>query len=701
MINKLKKLGFYLLSLAFLISSSLLGVFYYYGRDLPSELTLLNYDPPATTRIFSSENELIEEYAIEHRLIVGFKDIPLIIKGAFIIAEDREFYNHSGLSFQSLLRAIIENTARKSWTKRPAGGSTITQQVAKNLLVGNAKNFSRKIREAIMAFRIESSIPKDKILEIYLNQLYLGKGCYGIGEACNFYFNKTMSKIEPHEAAFLAAIPSAPSVYVNAYNSPKLLMKRNSILYQMYDMGYIDKDQLKYALTQPIKINSKKNKLFSPYFSNEVFRLFLQSISKDSFFRNGYSIKSTMNKKFQYCAQKALEDGIIEYTNQNTFWRGTLGNIFENKAISLKEINNQLPNIINKVQACIVKKINSDDLICELENKKLIRVNCLKYSSKEISLGDIVLCRQKGKSFELYQTPKVSGGIAIMDLSSGNILALSGGYSFDLSSFNCITQAKRQPGSTIKPFVYAAAIESGKDEYDVIEDKPLTIILSNGERYTPHNYSGKSYGKTYLRDGLIYSRNLTTINLAREIGMKQISTLLKSANLANGKIPISAVLGAIEVTPIQLLSAFSAFFNNGKMISPRFITDITKSTHLSSFEPIKENLCSSKQIKIMEPETAETIKNLLHDVVKYGTANSISNLEEKFNLELFGKTGTTNDFKDAWFVGTIKDKLNTYLICIFIGYPKPKSLGEHCSGAKVALPVFANFINYFYSNLEN
>lgn len=700
MLNKLRKLCFYFLSFVFFVSTFVFAIFYYYGCDLPSETTLLNYNPPTTTRIFSSENELIEEYAIEHRLIVNFKDIPLIVKGAFIIAEDREFYSHSGLSFQSLMRAVIENTAKKSWARKPAGGSTITQQVAKNLLVGNAKNFSRKIREAIMAFRIESSISKDKILEIYLNQLYLGKGCYGIGEACNYYFNKTLSEIEPHEAAFLAAIPSAPTVYVNSYNSPKLLMKRNSILYQMYDMGYINKAQLKHAIDQPIKINAKKNKLFSPYFSNEVFRLFLQYVSKSSFFRSGYSIKTTMNKKVQYCAQKALEDGIIAYTNKNISWNGTIGNISENK-ISLNEIYSQLPNTINKIQACIVRKINSDNLICEILNKKLIKVNCLKYSLKGLSLGDIILYRQNGKSFEMYQTPEVTGGIAIMDLAKGDILALAGGYSFDLGTFNCMTQAQRQPGSTIKPFVYAAAIESGKDEYDIVEDKPLTFILSNGERYTPHNYNGKAYGKTYLRDGLIYSRNLTTVNLAKEVGMNRISDLLKKANLAKGKVPISAVLGSIEVSPIQLLAAYSAFFNDGKMVMPRFITNIEKFARISDFEKAKNSLCSSIQKKIMTSKTAYIIKNILHDVVKCGTAKNVCDLEEKFNLEIFGKTGTTNDFKDAWFVGAIKDDLKTYLVCIFIGYSKPKSLGEHCSGANVALPVFANFINYFYSNIKN
>lgn len=700
MLQKIRKLGFYFLSFAFIIAVFALSVFYYYGRDLPSEKTLLNYAPPTTTRIFSSEGELIEEYAVEHRLIVNFNDIPLIIKGAFIIAEDREFYSHSGISFQSLLRAIIENTARKSWTRKPAGGSTITQQVAKNLLVGNAKKFSRKIREAIMAFRIEASIPKDKILEIYLNQLYLGKGCYGIGEACEYYFNKTVDKIEPHEAAFLASIPTAPTVYVNSYNSPKLLMKRNSVLYQMYDMGYINKEQLKHAVIQPINIKFRKNKVFAPYFSNEIFRLFLQNTSKDSFFKNGYLIKTTMRRNFQYFAQKALEDGIIEYT-KSTPWEGVIGNIDDNKAITLSEINKRLPNVINKIQAAIVKQITPDYLVCEIENNELINIKHTKQSNS-IKPGDVILSRLNGRDFELYQSPKITGGIAIMEIPSGEIVALSGGYSFDLSSFNCITQAQRQPGSTIKPFVYAAAIEAGKNEYDIVEDEPLTIILSNGERYTPHNYNGKVYGKTYLRDGLIYSRNLTTVNLAAEIGMKKISNLLKSADLAKRNLPISAVLGSIEVTPIQLLTAFSAFFNNGKMITPKFV----RSVDSSAFTPVncdalRERLCNSKQVKILEGETAAIIKNMLHDVVKYGTAKSASPLEEKFGIELFGKTGTTNDSKDAWFVGAIKDKTNTYLVCIFLGYPKPKSLGEHRSGSNVALPVFCNFVNYFYSALRN
>ncbi len=343
--QKLRKISFYFFSFIFVFLLFAFSVFYYYGRDLPSELTLLDYAPPTTTKIYSSENELIEEYAIEHRVIVKFKDIPLIVKGAFIIAEEREFYTHSGISIQSLARAIMENTAKKSWDKKPAGGSTITQQIAKNLLVGNARKLSRKIKEAIMAFRIESTISKDKIIEIYLNQLYLGKGCYGIAEACHYYFGKPLNMIEPHEAAFLAAIPSAPTVYVNTKNSTKLLMKRNSILYQMYEMGYINKEQLKKSVFKPIEITPKKHKLSAPYFSDEIFRLVSQQVSKNAFFRNGYSIKTTLNKKIQFKAQKALEDGIIEYT-KITPWNGTLGNINSEDQKDLKKIESQLPSTL-------------------------------------------------------------------------------------------------------------------------------------------------------------------------------------------------------------------------------------------------------------------------------------------------------------------------------------------------------------------
>jgi penicillin-binding protein 1A len=689
-------------------------ILFYYGRSLPSETTLLYYSPPVTTKVYSSSDELVEEYAIEHRVIIPFDRIPRVLKGAFIVAEDREFYAHSGISFASLLRAIVENTARKTWNKKPAGGSTITQQIAKNLLVGNARSLTRKFREAIMAFRIESTISKDKIFEIYLNQLYLGKGCYGIVEACDYYFGKRIEDIKPHEAAFLAAIPSAPSIYINSQNYSKILLKRNSILYQMYDMHYIPEAQLKEAIATPIKIKLRKNKVSSPYFSDEIFKIFSQIIPREMFLRCGYSITTTMDKRVQHCVTKALEDGLIEFTKTKA-WKGTICNIrhllntSENsnaKSTSifekvLKGINAQLPSTINKITACVICDIDDSTLMCRNADGRTINIKRDQhhYTNAQFKIGDVVLCRATGpKSFELYQAPGMTGGIVVMDLSNGDILGMSGGYSFDISSFNCVTQAQRQPGSTIKPFIYAAAIEDGMDEYDIVEDKPVNLTLPSGEVYAPHNYSKRSYGRIAMRDGLIYSRNLSTVNLALMIGMPPINRLLKSAELVDHNVPISGVLGAVETTPLKLLTAFSAFFNGGIMIFPRFITNVEKSYDTKYLDTSTVRFLSEeRQKKIMSKETAEIIKNMLHDAVEYGTARILQPLEEKYGIEIYGKTGTTNNFKDAWFVGAFTTDEKTYLVCVFVGYQSPRSLGEHASGSKVALPIFANFVRNFFT----
>ncbi|GHT88401.1 penicillin-binding protein 1A [Alphaproteobacteria bacterium] len=648
---------------------------------------MLEYSPPISTKIFSADGDLIEEYALEHRSIVDFDKIPLAIKGAFLIAEDRDFYTHSGISMKSLFRAVVENTAKKSWAKKPAGGSTITQQIAKNLLIGNKRSLTRKIKEAIMAFRIESTIPKDKILEIYLNQLYLGKGCYGISEATEYYFGKELSKISHEEAAFLAAIPSAPSVYINVINSSKLLTKRNSILYQMYEFGYISKEELKTAISKPIAIKFRKNKIFSPYFSDEIFRIFTQKISTEHFFKKGYQITTTMNKKIQLILTKTLEDGLIDYTKSQK-WNGTLlgeQNNTENYKLILNEINRKLPSTINKICACLILEINKEYLLCKTENGEKIKVKTNQYKNEKFSKGDVILCRnlEKPNEYEAYQQPEVTGGAIIMEAKTGEVLGMTGGYSFDISAFNCITQAKRQPGSTIKPFIYAAALEQGMDENDIIEDKPISITLLDGKKYSPRNYTKKCYGKTPMRDGLIHSRNLSTINLALLIGTKSISKLLMNAGLAEKKIPISGVLGAVETLPINIVSAFSAFVNQGEMVYPKFIKNIDQTP------------CKTDRHRICSKETAETIKGILIDCVKLGTAVRAAPIAEKYEMEIGGKTGTTNDFKDAWFVGYFVHNEKTYIMCVFVGYKIPKTLGQRFSGAKVALPVFASFIEKF------
>ena len=687
---KAKALLYYIISILFVLLTTIFALLYRYGQDLPSAATLTQYLPPQTTRIFDKDGKLLEEYASEHRVIVNAKKIPALIKGAFIVAEDREFYTHSGINIRCLIRAILDNTARNNWETRPTGGSTITQQLAKNLLVGNSRTISRKIREAIMAVRIESTIPKDTILEIYLNQLYLGKGCYGILEACNYYFGKSLENIEPNEAAFLASIPSAPMVYINKKNSLRLLRKRQKILNQMYEMGYIDYNTFIHNFNKKLKLKNKKEKLYAPYFAEEIFRIATKFISRDDFFRNGYQITTTLDRHIQTLAQKALEDGIIEYTKQ-TKWHGTIGNIKENKEINLAQINSKLPVTLNKIKSCLVKFVKKKHLICQDADGKLINVEIPdgRYKEHKHKPGDVILCRKLDTDiYEIYQYPKVTGGIIVMDANNGDILALVGGYSPDICAFNCMTQAKRQPGSTIKPFVYVSALENGKDECAIVDDKLVTITLKSGAKYTPHNYDGKEHGKTSLRDGLIYSRNLTTVNLALDIGMDNISNTLKSFGLIKRNVPISAVLGSIEICPLQLLKAFSAFFNEGKMINPRFIKQANLKW-LVSREPPRQ---------VISEQTAETMKNILHDAVIIGTGHRIATLEQQLNVKFYGKTGTTNNFKDAWFLGAIETTSKTLLVCTFVGYAFPKSLGEHMSGAKVALPIFANFAKSLIRN---
>ena len=293
--HRILNILYYCITVLFVCTTLIFVFFYYYGNDLPSELTLLDYAPLTTSRVYDREGNLMEEYAAERRIVLSFDEIPMLVKGAFLIAEDRDFYNHGGISLQGFMRAVIENTARKDWNRKPTGGSTITQQVAKNLLVGTARTIRRKIREAIMAFRIESSLQKDKILEIYLNQLYLGKGCYGVASACEYYFDKNIADATPAEVAFLASVPSIPNVYINNLNSKRLKIKMNSILYQLYDLGYINKEQLRVAIKTPIKINKNPKQHLYPYYADEVFKLISQKVSKHAFFKCGYQVTTAMN----------------------------------------------------------------------------------------------------------------------------------------------------------------------------------------------------------------------------------------------------------------------------------------------------------------------------------------------------------------------------------------------------------------------
>ncbi len=688
---------YYSFSIAFICTTTVFSIFYYYGKDLPSELTLLEYTPITTSRIYDNDGNLIEEYSQERRTVLSFDEIPILVKGAFLIAEDRDFYEHGGVSLQGFMRAVIENTARKVWNKKPTGGSTITQQVAKNLLVGTERSMRRKIREAIMAFRIESSLSKNKIFEIYLNQLYLGKGCYGVASACEYYFNKNIKEATPAEVALIASLPSIPNIYIHHLDSKKLQIKKNSILYQLYDMGYITEQQLKEAIKTPIKINNRTHKNKYQYYTDEVFRIISQRISKEAFFKSGFSITTTMDATVQYIAVKALEDGLIEYTKRYK-WKQ-----LHFTDTDLAKIQEKLPSTINEIIPCKALEINKDNITAIDKDNNIINVQLSKnfYTEASIHKGNIILVRKVNDYYELYVQPEVTGGIVVMDASTGNILAMSGGYSFDISSFNCITQSLRQPGSAIKPFVYALALEAGASEHDIISDEPIHIKFPDGRIYSPKNYNNKYLVEIELRDALIQSKNVATVRLAQIIGMRKINSMFINLELTEKRFPISAVLGAIDTSPIKLLSAFSIFVNKGKMVRPRFIKNISQFNKHYVSENLTADLTKITLKQIVSSETADTMRRILHDVVTSGTASRLASLEEQFGIEVIGKTGSTNDWKDAWFIGAVTKHGKTLIVCVFVGYPKPKTLGNKMYGSVVAMPIFKSFISdlFLYDDL--
>jgi penicillin-binding protein 1A len=579
------------------------------------------------------------------------------------------------------------------------GGSTITQQVAKNLCVGKEKGFCRKIKEAIMAFRIESFISKDKILEVYLNAIYLGKGCYGAAEALDYYFGKSLDKATPEEAAFIAAIPNAPTIYSNMEDMSKILLKRNSILYQMHEQKYISDEELERSLQTPISFKKKKCDLFGKYFSNEIYRTVSTIIPKKHFLENGVTVISTMKKHIQAEAEKSLEDGLILYEHRQRY-KGIFCNEenTKNYVQLLKCTEKMTPRTINLIFPVVVIDVKKDFYECvnsSLRKIKLKRDIKIFTDVPDFKKGDVIFVRETKKDeFELYQEPGATGGIVVMDPYSGEVMAMVGGYSFEKNIFNCVTQAKRQPGSCIKPFVYASALENGMRENDVIADKAVSIRLSNGKIYSPSNYDKKELKEIVFRDALIHSRNLPTIDISLKIGMDAISKTLRDFGLLDGaevkKIPISSVLGSIETTLINLTAAFCTFLNKGFKITPRLINSIKP-----KIEP--GLLPKDTQERIISEETAKTMKGILNDVVKRGTASKIKWVEKAYEIEVGGKTGTTNGYKDSWFIGYIKTKEGKiFVVGVFVGKENGSTLGKKVTGSTVALSIFLNFIQNMF-----
>ncbi|MDA9071754.1 penicillin-binding protein 1A [Candidatus Pelagibacter sp.] len=700
----------FILILSFGLFSTILivAVLWAFSNNLPDYKFLKNYKPPVSSKVYSGKGELVSDFSTEKRIFVPYEAIPEKVIKSFLSAEDKNFFSHPGVDAKGVLRAIINNISNVLTSKRLEGASTITQQVAKNFLLTNEVSLNRKLKEAILAFRIERSLSKERILELYLNQIYLGEGSYGVASASLEYFDKPISDLNYEEAALLAALPKAPSRY-NPYKNMELAkFRRDLVLRNLLENEYIDNKKYNKFINSKILLKKRK-KIFledARYYVEDIRKNVMNKFGFEKVYKQGLNINTPINLDLQKLATKSLREGLISYDKRKG-WRGPLLNRknLNNWNEGLKKLS--LEKSINWNLA-IVKKINKFSVEIETENKLqgLIKYENISWTKKEfnelLKIGDIVYVENINKNnFSLRQLPEVNGSIVVMDPFTGRVLAISGGFSFKKSEFNRATQALRQPGSAFKPFIYALALENGYTPSTLILDAPLVLKQgSDLKMWKPENYGKKFYGPSTLRMGLEKSRNLMTVRIAQDLGLKKIVKFSKRLRIYDNPSELLSIsLGSAETTLLKLTSAYCSFVNGGKLISPIMIDRIQDSTGNTIFNNEKRKCVNCEQTsslgikypklednfpQIFSPETAYQMTSILEGAVQNGTGRKLKDL----NLDLAGKTGTTNGNTDAWFIG-FTSKL---VIGVYVGSDNPKPLGKFETGAKIALPIFKSFV---------
>ena len=707
--NKLfKKL--ILLSLAgFLIMSiAVIAILWAFSNKLPDYKFLKSYKPPVSSKVYAGEGQLVSDFSKEKRIFVPYNAVPPKVINSFLSAEDKNFFTHPGVDAKGVIRATINNISNVIYSKRLEGASTITQQVAKNFLLSNEVSINRKIKEAILAFRIERALSKKRILELYLNQIYLGQGAYGIASASLEYFNKPISELNYAEAALLAALPKAPSKY-NPYKNPELAkFRRNLVLKNLLDNNYLKNEDYIKLINTKIELKKRK-KIFledTSYYVEDIRKYVVEKFGFEKVYKKGLNIKTPLNLELQKIATVSLRKGLERYDRRKG-WRGPLTN-----KKNLDDWNNDLEKykleksigwqlaIINKVNKfnTLIKTIKDEAGVIDYEN--------ISWTKKEFDelfkKGDVIYVKKiKNDKYELKQLPKVNGGIVVMDPFTGRVYALSGGFSFKKSEFNRASQALRQPGSAFKPFIYALALENNFSPNTLILDAPL--VLEQGSElkmWKPENYGKKFYGPSTLRMGLEKSRNLMTVRIAQEIGIDKIINFTKQLGIyENPQELLSIALGSAETTLLKLTSAYCSFVNGGKKINPILIDRIQDSEGVTFFSTETRSCKDCDQIsyfsesipkisdnfyQVISPQSAYQVTSILEGVIKRGTGKRLRDL----NLDIAGKTGTTNKNTDTWFVG-FTSKL---VIGAYVGMDEPKSLGRYETGAKTAMPIFKDFV---------
>ena len=709
MTNIIKNTFIVITGLLLLILLIVLIVLWTFSNSIPDYRFLKNYKPPVSSKMYSGEGDLVADFSKEKRIFVPYEAIPKNVINSFLSAEDKNFFTHPGVDAKGLMRAVVNNIDNILNSKRLEGASTITQQVAKNFLLTNEVSINRKIKEAILAFRIERALSKERILELYLNQIYLGSGAYGVAAASLEYFDKSIKELNYNEAALLAALPKAPSKY-NPYRDKELAkFRRNLVLNNLFENNFINKKKYLEFKDKPINLKKVK-KVFledSQYYIEDVRKNIIDQLTYEKVYKQGYNINTPINLELQKIATQSLRNGLIAYDRRKG-WRGPLKNInYSKNWLDKIEKIFRLEKSIGW-QVAIVNKVNQFNAIIETEKNQrgTIEYKDISWTKKDfkdlLKKGDVIYVKNINKNnFSLEQLPKINGGAIVMDPFTGRVLALSGGFSFKNSEFNRATQALRQPGSAFKPFVYALALENDYTPSSLVLDAPL--VLDQGvdlKKWKPENYGKKFYGPSTLRVGLEKSRNLMTVRIAQNLGVDKLTNFSKEMGIYKEPEELLSIsLGSAETTLLNLTSAYSSFVNGGKLIKPILIDRIQDGEGNTIINNENRKCIDCEKIsftgndfpkiednyqQIFSPQTAYQITSLLQGAVERGTGKKL----KKLGLNLAGKTGTTNDNTDAWFIGYTSN----LVIGVYVGMDNPKPLGKFETGSRAALPIFEEFV---------
>ena len=710
------------------------AVFWVYSRDLPDYESLANYTPKTISRIYSGEGKLMDEFATERRIFAPIEDIPDVVKWAFISAEDKNFYTHKGFDARGIIAAAFE--AVKSRGKNVRGASTIPQQVAKNFLLSGDRTAERKIKELILSTRLVQALPKDKILELYLNEIDLGFQSFGVASAAQTYFNKTLSELTPEEAAYLAALPKAPYSYHPVKQKEAAVARRNYVLGEMLDNGYLTKEQYDKAVAAPLKTvqngdypSFKSGLPPRDYFTDEIRRQLSKSFGEEEFFGGGLTIRATVDPDMQAEAASALQTALEKYDRGLGIWRGTRKVIPAEKLKSEADWRaalaaEEVPRDLLDWYPAVVLSVGETDARIGIEGlpdegqtipaedvtwaRKRLPDGSLakraKVAGDLVSAGDVVmvteLANEDGtpKRWSLRQVPEVEGGFMAMDVNTGRVIAMQGGFSYQSSVFNRATQAQRQPGSSFKPFVYAAALDSGFSPATIVVDAPIEVNTPQG-LWRPKNASNKFYGPTPMRTGIEQSRNLMTIRIAQEIGMELVASYAEKFGVYDHLDPFLAnALGAQETTLYKMVAAYAMFANGGERVEPTLVDRVQDRWGRTVYRH-DQRVCDgcsqdalpagqspdikSDRERVMDAITAYNLTSMMEGVIKRGSGTGVH-----LPVPIAGKTGTTNDAKDVWFIGFSS---NIVAGC-YMGYDQPRTLGEGAFGGTLCVPVFQAFM---------